>query len=82
MCAKACSGLPSTEKGLVITVLFAGGVSGELFEFWLLFEELGGAGLINDCPLVTTACPSDVLIMGTGLARFGGGGGGGGNIPG
>ena len=47
MCAKACSGLPSTEKGLVITVLFAGGVSGEVFEFWLLFEEPTKHNMIN-----------------------------------
>jgi hypothetical protein len=52
------------------------------FSMIIILYSLGGAGLINDCPLVTTACPSDVLIMATGLARFGGGGGGGGNIPG
>lgn len=48
MCANACSGLPSTEKGLVITVLLAGGVSGDVLVVWLLLEELGGAGLIKD----------------------------------
>lgn len=39
MCANACSGLPSTEKGLVITVLLAGGVSGDVLVVWLLLEE-------------------------------------------
>lgn len=45
-----------------------------------LLEEI--EGLIKDWPLETTGCPSEVLMMATGLAKFGGGGGGGGNIPG
>ena len=36
ICAKACSGRDSTEKGLDMIARFPGGVPGELLRFWLL----------------------------------------------